>query len=53
MAAPTQQEVDSVLAAYENAKAAKSYAASIVAEMQQLNDEDYGMLWSTQYPGEE
>ena len=51
MAQPTQQEVDRVIAAYENAKEAKNYADSIVIEMQLNSGEDYTMVWSTQYTG--
>lgn len=50
MSQPTQQEVDNVIAAYENAKEAKKYADSIVAEMQLNSGEDYTMVWSTKYP---
>lgn len=52
MSQPTQQEVDRVIAGYENAKEAPNYAASIVVEMQQLSGDDYGMVWSTKYPEE-
>jgi hypothetical protein len=48
--AATQAEVDRVLAAYENAKAAQEYAESIVMEMQQISGTDYKMVWSNQYP---
>ena len=50
MAAPTQQEVDRVVAAYENAKKAVAYAGSLVIEMQLNSGEDYTMVWSTAYP---
>lgn len=50
MAQPTQQEVDRVISAYENAKEAKKYADSIIAEMQLNEGEDYKMVWSTKYP---
>lgn len=50
MAQPTQEEVDRVIAGYENAKEAKNYATSIVVEMQLLGSDDYKMVWSTQYP---
>lgn len=50
MSQPTQQEVDRVIAAYENAQEAASYAGSIVAEMQMNDGEDYTMVWSTRYP---
>lgn len=51
MAQATQQEVDRVIAAYENAKAAKKYADSIIAEMQLNAGEDYTMVWSIQEQG--
>lgn len=50
MAQPTQEEIDRVVAGYENAKEAVSYAGSIVIEMQQNSGEDYTMVWSTEYP---
>lgn len=50
--AATQQEVDRVLAAYENAKSATDYADSIVMEMQNINGTDYMMVWTNQYPTE-
>lgn len=46
MATPTQQEVDRVLAAYENAKAATEYAETIVLEMRQISGTDYKMVWT-------
>ena len=52
MASATQQEVDRVLAAYENAEAAADYAESIVMEMQQISLYDYKMVWTNQYPTE-
>ena len=48
MAAPTQQEVDRVVAAYENAKAANAYASALVMEMEQNSGDDYTMVWSEQ-----
>lgn len=50
MAQPTQEEVDRVVAGYENAKEAPNYAASFVVEMQQNSGDDYTMVWSTKYP---
>ena len=50
MSQPTQQEVDSVVAAYENAREAKQYADSIVIEMQNNSGDDYTMVWTTGYP---
>lgn len=49
MAQPTQQEVDLVISAYENAKAAKEYAETLALEMQQNSGEDYTMVWSNEY----
>lgn len=48
--AATQQEVDRVLAAYDNAKEAKQYTDSLVIEMQVNSGDDYKMVWSTRYP---
>lgn len=50
MAQPTQEEVDRVIAAYENAKAAKEYADSLVLDTEKISGNDYRMVWSTQYP---
>lgn len=50
--AATQEEVDRVLVAYENAKTAPEYAESIVMEMQQISETDYRMVWTNQYPTE-
>ena len=51
MAAPTQNEVDSVVAAYENAKGAAEYASTIVLEMRQNgSSSDYTMVWTEHYP---
>ena len=50
MSAATQEEIDRVLAAYENAKAAPGYAESIVMEMQQISGTDFRMVWTNQYP---
>lgn len=50
--AATQQEVDRVIAAYENSKAAPDYVNSFVLEMQQKSEDDYTMVWSNQYPTE-
>lgn len=47
--AATQEEVDRVLAAYDNAKAAVEYADSIVMEMQQISGTDYKMVWTNQH----
>lgn len=47
MSQATQQEVDRVITAYENAKEAKKYADSFVMEMQQNSGEDYTMVWTT------
>lgn len=52
MSQPTQQQVDSVVAAYENATEATKYADSIVAEMQLNSGDDYTMVWNTKYPEE-
>lgn len=49
MAAPTQEEVDRVVAAYENAKEAVIYANTIVVEMQSISGDDYNMVWNTAY----
>lgn len=49
----TQEQVDQVLAAYENALAAPGYADSLVFEMQQVSGTDYKMVWTNQYPAEE
>lgn len=46
MAQPTQQEVDRVVAAYENAKAATEYAETIVMEMRQNSGTDFTMVWT-------
>lgn len=48
--AATQEEIDRVLAAYDNAKAAEEYAETIVMEMQQVSGTDYKMVWTNQYP---
>lgn len=48
--AATQEEIDRVLAAYDNAKAAAEYADSIVMEMQQVSGTEYKMVWTNQYP---
>ena len=50
--AATQEEVDRVLAAYENAKEVPEYAATIVLEMQQVSGDDYRMVWTHQYQTE-
>ena len=50
--AATQQEVDRVMAAYDNAKNATDYAESIVLEMQNISGTDYRMVWTNQYPTE-
>lgn len=50
MAQPTQEEVDRVIAAYDNAKEGAKYAESIVVEMQLNEGDDYTMVWSTAYP---
>lgn len=49
MAQPTQQEVDRVIAGYENAKKSIQYAETIVIETQNNTGEDYTMVWSTAY----
>lgn len=46
----TQQEIDDVITAYRNALEAKEYADSLVLEMQQNENDDYKMVWSTKYP---
>lgn len=46
--AATQEEVDRVIAAYENAKAAKEYENSLVLDTEIISDNDYRMIWSTQ-----
>lgn len=46
MANATQQEVDRVIAAYENAKKAMEFAGSLVLEMQQNSGDDYTMVWT-------
>lgn len=50
--AATQEEIDRVLAAYDNARAADDYVESIVLEMQQNSGTDYRMVWTNQYPTE-
>lgn len=52
MATPTQEDVDNVIAAYENAKAAKGYADTIKLEMNQITGTDYKMIWTEQYQAE-
>lgn len=47
--AATQEEVDRVLAAYDNSKKAPEYVESIVLEMQQNSGTDYKMVWTNQY----
>ena len=51
MAAPTQEEIDRVLAAYENAKQATEYAGSIKCEMAHQSGDNYTMVWSEQQNG--
>lgn len=46
MSAPTQQEVDSVVLAYENAVGAKRYADTIVMEMRLNSGTDYTFVWT-------
>ena len=52
MAAPTQQEVNRVIAGYENAAEAVRYAATVVMEMEENSGTDYTMVWTEQYPQE-
>lgn len=51
MSAPTQEEIDRVISGYDRADGAANYADSIVCEMQQLSDDNYKMVWSTEYNG--
>ncbi len=48
--AATQEEVDRVLAAYDNAKTSAEYVESIALEMEQISGTDYCMVWTNQYP---
>lgn len=50
MSQPTQAEADRVIAGYENAKEAITYAGTIVAEMHQIEGNDYNMVWNSRYP---
>lgn len=42
----TQQEVDRVVGAYENARGAIRYAETIKLEMQQISGTDYKFIWT-------
>ena len=46
MAQPTQQDVDRVVAAYENDREAVQYASKYVMETEQVQSEEYRMIWS-------
>lgn len=45
--AATQAEVDQVAVAYERAKEANEYVATLVVEMQLNSGEDYTMVWDS------
>ena len=47
-----QQDVDRVVAAYENAKESIYYADSIILEPTQISGDNYKMVWTAQYPNE-
>lgn len=49
--AATQAEVDRVLAAYDNAQQGKDYSETIIMETQQISGDEYRMIWSTLYTG--
>lgn len=51
MSEPTQQEINRVVAGYNRAGAAADYGATIVCEMQQVEGDNYCMVWSTEYNG--
>ena len=51
MANPTHQEITRIVAGYNRAKAAADYADTIKCEMQQIEGENYRMVWSTRYNG--
>lgn len=51
MAAPTQEEINRVVTGYDRAQAAAEYGETILCQMQQLEGDNYRMIWSTEYSG--
>ena len=51
MAEPTQGEINRIVSGYNRADGAADYAATIVCEMQQVEGENYEMVWSTYNSG--
>lgn len=51
MSTPTQYEISRVVDGYQRANEASNYADTIVCEMQLVEDENYRMVWSTEYNG--
>ena len=52
MSAPTQQEVNRVIAGYENAADTVRYEATVIMEMEQISGTDYIMVWTERHPQE-
>ena len=50
MSAPTPEEINRIVAGNNRASAAAD-AATIVCEMQQVQEDNYCMVWSTEYNG--
>lgn len=51
MAAPTQREINRVIDGYNQAQGAADYAGTIVCETEQVEGDNYRMIWSTEYNG--
>lgn len=49
---PTEERVNSLLAAIATAQAAKDYATAQVCEAQQVSGDNYCMVWSTETRGD-
>lgn len=44
--AATQEEIDRVMTAYDNAIEAKAYAETLILEMQSISETDYKFVWT-------
>ena len=51
MSAPTPEDINRIVAGDNRASAAADYAATSVCEMQQVEGDNYSMVWSTEYNG--
>ena len=48
MAEPTIEDITRVINGYDAAKSAAEFGETITCEMQQVEDNNYNMVWTTQ-----